>query len=296
MIKQEAWTLLVHFFRSRTLQRYCCLFHHSFRPVARSMASHTAALKVWDPEAVLFRTDSRNAVVVLNQPLSCQTASFLKRVWNKALVKICIDGGADRFRTAMAASAEELIPDYITGDFDSISKETLEYYKSKGSKVVRTPDQDHTDFTKALAVLGEHARSKAPPMKLDWVLAVCSSFDRVDHMMSIFNTLYESLPLLDGTPVCLFLENSLTWLLGKGQHRILTPPHLTGAWCGLIPLGAPCDSVTTTGLKWNLGNSAMGFGKLISTSNAFDGSEAVTVNTDGPLVWTMECHKECISK
>ncbi|KAK8776406.1 hypothetical protein V5799_030248 [Amblyomma americanum] len=237
---------------------------HDLRPLARSMASHTVALKEWDPEAALFRrAGSKNAVVVLNQPLSSQTASFLKKVWSQAVTKICIDGGADRFRTAMATCAEELIPDYITGDFDSVSKETLEYYKSKGTKVVHTPDQDHTDFTKALAVLGEHARSKAPPIKLDWVLALCGSFDRVDHMMSIFNTLFESRQLLDGTPVCLLLENSLTWLLDKGQHRILTPPHLTGSWCGLIPLGAACGSVTTTGLKWNLG-------KCLSCSPAVD--------------------------
>lgn len=246
------------------------------------MASHTAAPKVWDPEAALFRKRGvSNAVVVLNQPLSVQTTAFLKKVWNKASVKMCVDGGADRFRTAMASFGQELIPDYVTGDFDSASKETLEYYKSKGSNMIHTPDQDYTDFTKAI--------------KLDWVLAICGSFDRVDHMMSIFNTLYESDKLLNGAPVCLLLENSLTWLLRTGQHRILTPPHLTGSWCGLIPLGAPCTSVTTTGLKWNLDHSEMSFGKLISTSNAFDGSDSVTVDTNGPLIWTMELQSHCIT-
>ncbi|XP_050034132.2 thiamine pyrophosphokinase 1 [Dermacentor andersoni] len=260
------------------------------------MASHTVARREWDPEAVLFRKRGvKNALVVLNQPLSVQNTAFLKKVWSKASVKICVDGGADRFRTAMATCTEELTPDYVTGDFDSVTKETLEYYKSKGSKVMHTPDQDHSDFTKALAILGENTCLKVPPVKLDWVLAICGSFDRMDHMMSAFNTLYESDKLLDGTPVCLLLENSLTWLLGKGQHRILTPPHLTGSWCGLIPLGAPCTSVTTTGLKWNLDHSEMSFGKLISTSNAFDGSEVVTVETNGPLIWTMELQSRCIT-
>ncbi|XP_049271637.1 thiamin pyrophosphokinase 1 isoform X2 [Rhipicephalus sanguineus] len=251
--------------------------------------------RVWDPEAALFRKRGDNALVVLNRPLSAQTTAFLKKVWNKAPVKMCVDGGADRFRTAMATCTEELVPDYVTGDFDSASKETLEYYKSKGSNVIHTPDQDHTDFTKALQVLGKNTCSKVPPVKLDWVLVICGSFDRVDHMMSIFNTLYESDELLDGAPVCLLLENSLTWLLRAGKHRILTPPHLTGSWCGLIPVGAPCTSVTTTGLKWNLNHSEMSFGKLISTSNAFDGSESVTVETSGPLIWTMELQSHCIT-
>lgn len=274
--------------------------HNSFcrglRPVVSTMASYTAAPRVWDPEAALFKKRGvSNALVVLNRPLSAQTTEFLKKVWSKASVKMCVDGGADRFRTAMATCTEELVPDYVTGDFDSASKETLEYYKSKGSNVIHTPDQDHTDFTKALQVLGKNTCSKVPPLKLDWVLVICGSFDRVDHMMSIFNTLYESNELLDGASVCLLLENSLTWLLRAGKHRILTPQHLTGSWCGLIPVGAPCTSVTTTGLKWNLDHSEMSFGKLISTSNAFDGSESVTVETSGPLIWTMELQSHCIT-
>lgn len=288
LVAKNSYSLVLQWCRSS--------FYCGLRPTVRTMASHTVAWREWDPEAVLFRKRGvKNALVVLNQPLSVQNTAFLKKVWSKASVKMCVDGGADRFRTAMATCTEELAPDYVTGDFDSVSKETLEYYKSKGSNVMHTPDQDHTDFTKALAILGENTCLKVPPIKLDWVLAICGSFDRVDHMMSVFNTLHESDKLLGGTPVCLLLENSLTWLLGKGHHRILTPSYLTGSWCGLIPLGAPCTGVTTTGLKWNLDHSEMSFGKLISTSNAFDGSEVVTVETSGPLIWTMELQSHCIT-
>lgn len=260
------------------------------------MASHVTIPREWDPEAVLFgKNGAQSAIVVLNQPLSCQSVAFLQKAWRKAPVRICVDGGADRLRTAMGARAHEFLPDYVTGDFDSVSEATLEYYKSKGCKVVHTPDQDLTDFTKALGVLGDHVRSSTPPAKVDFVVALCGSFDRVDHMMSIFHTLFESHCILGGTPVCLLLENSLTWLLEKGQHNIGAPSRLAGSWCGLIPLGAPCPSVTTRGLKWNLDNSEMAFGKLVSTSNEFDGSGAVTVHTSGPLVWTMELQSHCIA-
>lgn len=45
-----------------------------------------------------------------------------------------------------------LYPDVITGDMDSLSKDVLNFFTSrKGEiKVVVTPDQDHTDFYKAL--------------------------------------------------------------------------------------------------------------------------------------------------
>lgn len=36
----------------------------------------------------------------------------------------------------------------ITGDFDSITKETL--HRFANSKIIKTPDQNATDFTKAL--------------------------------------------------------------------------------------------------------------------------------------------------
>lgn len=45
------------------------------------------------------------------------------------------------------------LPDVISGDFDSAHPALLKAYAAKGVRVVPTPDQDETDFTKALRVL-----------------------------------------------------------------------------------------------------------------------------------------------
>lgn len=72
--------------------------------------------------------------------------------WLKYLEDIEIDIFDDKHR--------KYVPDLITGDMDSSSIATVEKLKSIGSTVVETPDQNHTDFTKALMQVKQYARLK----------------------------------------------------------------------------------------------------------------------------------------
>ena len=70
-------------------------------------------------------------------------------------------------------------------------------------------------------------------------------------------------------------RTTIQWVLGEGPT------------CGLIPLGMPCESVTTRGLQWNLQNQSLAFGGLVSSSNHLIQS-TIEIETSHPLIFTIE--------
>lgn len=150
--------------------------------------------------------------------------------------------------------------------------------------MIKTSDQNETDFTKSLHVLEPFIKE----MKLGKVIAVCETSGRMDHILANINTLFkiQRKPLGLAVPVLILSASSLSWLLCQGHHRISIPDNVKKMWCALVPFEP--TTVTTTGLKWNLTNSEMKFGGMVSTSNTYDPkASTVTVTANKPLLWSM---------
>lgn len=254
------------------------------------MIKNTPEWKEWWPEKIVSNTgDLKFALVVLNQPLTGKTGDIVKLKWQQASYRVAVDGGASCLLNLANEHKLELVPDLITGDFDSVTSEVLNIYEQKGTKIIATPNQDKTDFTKALEEMQQLLKENN--LELDAILTISRTSGRFDHVMGNLNTLYLAEEM---SPVSVYLisNNSLTWLLKKGKHKIKVHPSFCGKCIGLIPLGAPCFQVTTTGLKWNLDHGVLQFGTLVSTSNTFDdGADYVTIETDENLIWTMELNQ-----
>ncbi|XP_063409454.1 thiamin pyrophosphokinase 1-like isoform X2 [Mytilus trossulus] len=238
----------------------------------------------WNPLQYLkSESDDKLALVMLNQPLPTDRKMFTV-LWNKALLKVAVDGGANHLYNTHVHNREKYLPDLITGDFDSIQPEVKSYYEEQNVEVVATPDQNFTDFTKALKVASDKIKEK----EIKVVIVLGSFGGRLDHMFANINSVYEASEITDAQIILLSVD-TVAFLLQPGHHSISVDPRACGEWCGLIPVGEPCNSVTTTGLKWNLDKQRLKFGDLISTSNTLESesTDVVIVETDAALLWTM---------
>mmetsp|Transcript_124348 Transcript_124348/g.346168 ORF Transcript_124348/g.346168 Transcript_124348/m.346168 type:complete len:238 (+) Transcript_124348:2-715(+) len=212
-------------------------------------------------------------LVLLNTPLS---EVRLRCLWDLAETRICADGAANR----LVNSRCDLFPDILLGDFDSVTPETLATFERHGGVRIRdlSQDQDSTDLDKALNAAREIGCEK---------IVVAGQFagvqGRLDHTFGIANALCLNADL----QIAVIGDDCNMFLLGPGEHHIYVPLASVGTHCGLVPLGAPCSNITTTGLRWNMTDDKMEFGGLISVCNQLDplAGGHVQVRTSSPVLW-----------
>lgn len=132
--------------------------------------------------------------------------------------------------------------------------------------IIHDPDQESTDFGKAIAWIRE-----TQPAGTD-VVALGGIGGRVDQGISQLHQLYLFQP--DATystgRVYLLSSSSLTFLLKAGKHRIHVreegESEVFGKHVGIIPLQEP-SQITTQGLEWDVTDWDTRIGGKISTSN-----------------------------
>jgi len=273
-----------------------------------SQPAQCAQPKVFNIDNSIFDTFQKDEdtvlyVIYLNRPFDQDTLVKLNRA---ASFSIMADGAANRFHDNHKKQSleNEIIPDALVGDFDSIRPDVLTYYKKKGVNVHQVHSQDDTDLEKCLKFLyhkihGEQPQNKAKHVKV----VITGGFGgRMDHTMNNIHILHKFAEEYDqhsNLSIHLIDNNSIgTCILpGKTQYKRAKVFEKTQG-CGMFPLLGQKASVTTNGLKWDVdANNALSFKKFVSSSNEMV-NDVVEFETDEIIFWvTANCiHKEHIDE
>ncbi len=258
-------------------------------------------------------TKSQYHLIVLNSP--CVASDLIRRLWRNCIIKICADGGANRLFSALSdQEKDQFIPNFITGDLDSLQSHVRDYYRyfiffafstskhltcnvytsSLNVPIIQDPDQDSHDLDKSLKLLKESISSDQVAMTSK-VVVIGGTGGRIDQQIAVFNTLYSWSNSFQ--KILIVDDESIAYLLQSNVEHKISPIRqediYQGRYCGLLPLGNPVRSIRTTGLVWNLNNEPLEFGKRISTSNSIANSDNnevdstfVTIYSTDPILWT----------
>lgn len=168
------------------------------------------------------------------------------------------DNGAGRL---LAEIKKSYIPPLkkiqIEGDFDSLSPEAHEYFRSRGVPIRRNPSQDTTDAMKVLDLI------RGDPEHADSVKLLLGAFGgRFDHVMTQFCV------------ISLYGYN--VHLHGDGNTAVLVPPNTRATirvdrsileTVGVLPINGP-TKVFTHNLRWDMANLVLDYkAGIVSSCN-----------------------------
>ena len=222
------------------------------------------------------------ALIILNvepnQRHGAAAARFTD-LWRQSSVRVCADGAANRLHDSLNEPVRsEMVPDLITGDLDSLRPDVASFYEKRGVRIEGENEQDSHDFEKCLRWL-ERQQTATPEQQQQnlhsgisdgsssssggggsgpadkiirggvssapfSVVAYGAFGGRLDHLMANLNMVY-SFSCFER--FLLLSDESLAFLLRPGCHVITTNSDVEDGTCGLIPLGARCERVVTSG-------------------------------------------------
>ena len=171
----------------------------------------------------------------------------------------------------------EIKPDYIVGDFDSVPKGLVEYYREEADVPIRefNPVKDASDTEIALRLcLGLNR-------KQIWVLG--GTGNRIDHLWANIQCL--QIALEAGADARILDSHNQIRLLDQGIT--LKRDEAFGKYFSLFPMELPVDALTITGAKYPLKNHFLRPDDSLCVSNEFEEYE-VTISFSFGKVILME--------
>ncbi|KAH8809157.1 thiamine pyrophosphokinase [Xylogone sp. PMI_703] len=284
----------------------------------------------WQPFDVLNASQDGGKIhkdfvlVVLHQPMELSSKIYAE-IWRNSILHIGADGGANRVHDlnvhhkAEKQSKDFLNLDLVIGDLDSLRPESKAYWQELGTTFIKDPDQESTDFTKAVnyaqsldykrysELVSAHAPQDQRRAVLDEsiygtkaknFLCIGGLGGRIDQGFSTMHHLYmfQKDPEYRTGRMFLLSSEGITFVLKSGKHeiRVWGKNEICGLGkhIGIIPLREP-SVITTKGLKWDVTDWPTAFGDRVSTSNHVD-AEYVTIETTKDVLFTIDLNTKVV--
>lgn len=259
-------------------------------------------------------TTSTHALIILNTDLN---KISIRSLWKTATVRVCADGGANRLFDFFETEEERAnhLPQYITGDLDSIRDDVCRYYTSKGSVLIKQFCQYSTDFKKSLQVALLHCSGEAGRISLkgnveqnkglEYLLRLIQPSPtlsvyvagglggRLDQSFHLINQLYSLTLEYPGVEMYFHTGYDVIFLLHKGTNFVKYSTVRTFnrsepiPRCGLLPFGRKVI-LNTRGLQFDVQDWTSEVGGAVSTSNGVVGKDGFVVDTSDDIVMNIE--------
>lgn len=203
------------------------------------------------------------AVIVCNGTIS--DYKYMGRYFKDAELVICADGGAAHLRRF------NLNPHILLGDFDSISKEDLDYFRKNEVEIVAFPvEKDATDTEIAVDLAIERGCNS--------ILILGGVGTRLDHTLSNIFLLKK------------MMDKEVTGVIANEYNEIIlikdsiTIPQEKDVRISLLPLSAASYGVTTKGLYYPLVEATVEMGSTWGVSNEISGDIAEVIIKEGLML------------
>lgn len=204
------------------------------------------------------------------------SANFFKKISAEIEYKslVCVDRGYDVVLQA------GLHPEYLIGDFDSVSRSGYDRLKEEkeqyGAKLLAlNPVKDATDTEEAFLLIEREFGKR--PLK---VTLLGGTGGRMDHLLALF---YHLRVLLErGIEVAVIDEQNLLWLEKKPVELYRSKQY--GTYISFLPATPVVKGLTLRGLRYPLENFDYEMGSGLCVSNEFAEEVAEVDFSEGVLV------------
>ncbi|MCI8795378.1 MAG: thiamine diphosphokinase [Dorea sp.] len=173
--------------------------------------------------------------------------------------------------------SHQIVPDYIVGDFDSVSREIVDYYRVQKNVPVRAhnPVKDASDTELAIR-LAMTVGSKE-------LLILGATGGRLDHLWANIQSLM--IPFKAGIDAKIIDRQNLVRIIGGGETR-LEKSKAYGQFFSVFPIGNEIFGFNISGAKYPLKNHTLTSDNSLCVSNeiAGDAEEAVIWFPSGEVI------------